>query len=80
MADEPDDATLDARLKAATAGGDALALAGLYRLAGDRGAARGETDAAAFFWTQAHVWALVAGDDAQAEALACRLRETGRLD
>ncbi len=80
MADEPDEATLDARLKAAAAEGDAATLTGLYRLAGDLGAARGATDAAAFFWTQAHVWALVAGDEAQAEDLAQRLRRGGRLD
>ncbi len=80
MRREPDDATLDARLKAAAAIGDAMVLAGLYRLAGDRALAHGEIDAAAFFWTQAHVWALVAGDAPLVEALARCLREAGRLD
>ncbi|MEZ5863029.1 MAG: hypothetical protein R3D25_02730 [Geminicoccaceae bacterium] len=76
MPGEPGDATL----KAATASGDAAGLATLHRMAGDRALARGEADAAAFFWTQAHVWALVAGDEPLAEVLARRLRKAGRLD
>lgn len=80
MAGEADDATLDAGLRAAAARDDAATLAGLYRTAGDRAAADSAPDAAAFFWTQAHVWALVAGDKPLAATLEGQLRVGGRLD
>ena len=77
-ADPNDDpATLDARLQEAGRAGDAGTLAQGYGLAAER--ARRPTEAA-FFLTQAYVWALVAGDGPAAARLAAALRRDGRLD
>jgi hypothetical protein len=68
---------LDAALLAAHAARDELALARLYACAADAAEARGETDAACFFLTQAYVFALCAGA-AEADALHARLLAHGR--
>jgi len=62
-------AALDARLITAHAGGDTDALVGLYAEAGHRAVRAGAPDAAAFYMTQAYVYALDRGD-----ARAARLR------
>ena len=63
--------SLDAALRAAHAAGDRAALIGLYEQA-----AEDAGPAAAFFLTQAWVFALEAGDG-RAEALETRLRGMG---
>ncbi|WP_371154260.1 hypothetical protein [Jannaschia sp. 2305UL9-9] len=65
--------TLDARLLAAHAAGDRGSLVSLYEMA-SKGA---EADAAAFFLTQAWVFALETGDP-RASALQAALAERGR--
>jgi len=67
-------ASLEARLLAAHAAGDAGGLVGLYAEAADGAAG---PDAAAFFLTHAYVHALEAGD-ARAAGLHARLRRAGR--
>lgn len=49
-------------LLSAHASGDALALIGLYAEAGALADAAGDVDAACFYWTHAHVYALETGD------------------
>jgi hypothetical protein len=71
---------LDARLQAAARADDAPALVEGYRLAADLAVRARHPDEAGFFLTHAYVWALVAGDDSSAEALASALRRAGRLD
>ena len=75
--DSPDHGELDAALISAHMAGDREALVGLYHRAGLGEQAAGEIDAAAFFFTQAYVFALEAGD-ARAASLRERLIELGR--
>ena len=65
---------LDARLLAAHAEGDADALVTLYAAAAE---AANDADAAAFYLTHAHVFALEAGHP-QTDALRARLIALGR--
>ncbi|MEO1703494.1 MAG: hypothetical protein AAFR71_15730 [Pseudomonadota bacterium] len=58
--------------------GDHKAIAAAYQKAADEMGAQNNMDAAYFFLTHAYVHALEAGLD-QAEALAQRLRDAGRL-
>lgn len=67
---------LNARLLAAHADGDKAALVGLYAEAADRANGR---DAAAFFLTQAYVFALDCGHP-DAAPLRARLVAMGRED
>jgi hypothetical protein len=55
------EADLEAALLAAHAADDRLALARLYRQAGDTRLAAGATDAGCFYLVQAYVWALDCG-------------------
>lgn len=71
---------LERALLAAAAAGDAQALARHYRAAAETAEVESSPDAAAFFRTQALVWALVAGDEVTAGSLARSLRRAGRLD
>lgn len=71
------DPALDADLLAAHAASDARALIGLYARAAKRAEAGGADDPAAFFRTQAWVFALEAGDP-RAAALHAALRAAGR--
>ena len=75
---QEDAGRLHERILAAHAAGDAATLAGLYRQAAARADRRGGDDAAAFFLTQAYVFALEAGTAAAAElraALVARGRD-----
>lgn len=72
-----DEADLDSGLMAAFDAGDGAALIALYGAAGDLHAARGDVDAACFFWTQAYVFALDLGD-ARARHLRTALIAQGR--
>lgn len=54
-------------------------LAALYEEAGERTVAAGRTDAACFFWTQAWIFALDAGDGAVADRVERRLTDHDRL-
>jgi hypothetical protein len=65
---------LDAALERAHAAGDAPSLAALYARAAEISPG---PDAAAFFLTQAYVWALDAGEPAAAD-LHARLKAAGR--
>jgi len=58
--------------------GDADALVALYRQAGHRAEGAGRTDEACFFFTQAYVYALEAGDAGRANALKATLISYGR--
>lgn len=69
-------ADLDAALLAAHARRDAGALIGLYTKAGE---AAQSADAACFYFTQAFIFALEAGD-ARALSLQARLHALGRED
>ena len=69
--------TLDRALLAAHAAGEAGLLPGLYARATELRAGEGDIDAAAFYLTQAYVYALEAGDDAARDHHA-RLRDWGR--
>lgn len=73
----PDTATLDQALLAAHAAGAAELLPGLYARAAGMKADTGDIDAAAFYLTQAYVYALEAGDDAATNHHE-RLRGWGR--
>ena len=73
-----DEATLEAAILAAHAAGDEAALARLYGKAGDIRLAAGHIDAACFFHTQAHVFALSCGNIASAEASRTILKRFGR--
>lgn len=66
-------ATFEARLLAAHAAGDLAALARLYEAAAEQATA----EAAAFYLTQAYIYALDAGDPA-ARRLHARLKLDGR--
>lgn len=66
----------DALLGAHTAG-DAPALIGLYAEAAALAEAAGALDAACFYWTHAHVYALETGDP-RAAALRAVLKRHGR--
>ena len=57
---------------------DHARLAALYRAAAEARLAQGAEGAAAFFFTQAYVLALDAGDEAAATALHARLVALGR--
>ena len=70
---------LDAALLEAHAAGDLARLAALYAQAGAREAAAEALDPACFFWTQAWIFALDAGEEALARELEERLRSAGRL-
>jgi len=70
------DLNLDILLSHAT--GDAKALVALYRQAGHRAEGAGRTDEACFFFTQAYVYALEAGDVGRANALKATLQSYGR--
>jgi len=72
-----DCADLDARLIAAHAARDWLALVGLYLQAADSSEAAGDTDAACFYLTHAYVFALQSGDGRAAD-LHARLKAGGR--
>ncbi|MCB1433638.1 MAG: hypothetical protein KDK75_14480 [Alphaproteobacteria bacterium] len=73
-----DEAGLEAAILAAHAAGDEAALARLYGAAGDLRLAAGDIDAACFFHTQAHVFALSAADLAAAAASHALLKRYGR--
>lgn len=75
--DTLDQSELDAALIRAHVVGDREALVDLYERAGLVEQAAGNVDAAAFFYTQAYVFALEAGD-ARAGELRNRLIELGR--
>jgi hypothetical protein len=70
---------LDAALLDAHARGDVTALIGLYARAADRAEQAGAAEPAAFFRTQAWVFALEAGD-ARAPCLHAALARAGRAD
>lgn len=70
-------AALDRDLLAAHATGEGARLVALYAEAGDGAEAGGDASAAAFFRTQAYVFALEAGDPA-AERLHGLLKAAGR--
>jgi len=70
-------AALDAALIAAHADGDGRALVDLYAAAAAGAEAEDRRDAAGFYLTQAHVFALEAGHPA-ADALHARLKAEGR--
>ena len=73
-----DDArNLDARLLAAHAAGERVALIALYTEAGEAAEADGRIDGACFYFTHAYIFALEAGDDAAAP-LHARLCAHGR--
>jgi len=69
---------LDARLFAAHAAGDGVALSALYEEAAEAAAARGDDERAGFFLTHAFIFALEDGLD-RAAVLEARLREMGRV-
>ena len=69
---------LDDRLLAAHRAGDGRALAALYAEAAEAAEAAADPDAAAFFLTQALVFALEAGGPLAAP-LRARLAEMGRI-
>lgn len=68
---------LDAALIAAHGSRDADQIASLFALAGERASAKGEMDAACFFWTQGYIWALEAGNPIAAQ-LHRALKDQGR--
>lgn len=70
--------SLNAELLAAHATCDGPRLAQLYGKAGQALEAQGRTDAACFFWTQAYIFALEAGEGS-AEHYAGLLRDRARL-
>ena len=70
-------AELDARLLAAHASRDQVALVGLYAQAADGCEAMGDIQAACFYLTHAYVFALDEGDG-RAAALHARLKAQGR--
>jgi len=70
------DLNLDILLSHAT--GAAKALVALYRQAGHRAEGAGRTDEACFFFTQAYIYALEAGDVGRANALKATLQSYGR--
>ena len=70
--------SLDAELLAAHAAHDGPRLSQLYGKAGEARDAEGLTDAACFFWTQAYIFALEAGESS-AERFAGLLRDRARL-
>ncbi|MGF1477059.1 MAG: hypothetical protein ACFB6S_16060 [Geminicoccaceae bacterium] len=54
-------------------------LAKIYLLAGESWSAKGDIDQACFFWTQAYVLALDAGNESVSIVAGTRLMERGRL-
>ena len=74
----PDSTDLHERILAGHAAGDGHLLAQLYAEAGQLAAANGEVDKACYFFTQAYVFALEAGENAVAEKLQAILRQHGR--
>jgi hypothetical protein len=73
-----DEADLEAAILAAHAAGDEAALARLYGEAGDIRLSAGDIDAACFFHTQAHIFALSSGNLAAAAASHALLKYHGR--
>lgn len=70
---------LAARLDAAHASGDDGEISAVYRDIAEHCREEGNTDGACFFWTQALVFALVAGDVAAESALRVLLAQHGRI-
>ncbi|MEZ5932245.1 MAG: hypothetical protein R3F54_09880 [Alphaproteobacteria bacterium] len=70
---------LNARIRAAHAAGHLQALAAGYAEGGALYDGQGETDAACFFWTQAYVFALDAGDEHLATTMHERLSIFDRM-
>ena len=75
MANQPD---LERRILKAHSGNDRAALAGLYREAGTHAEASGDLDRACYFYTQAYVFALDAGERREAADLHAILKRHGR--
>lgn len=67
------------RLAAAFEADDNGRIAGLYAEAAGAHEAEGDIDAACFFWTQALVHALAAGDRPLEQSLRLRLAQRNRL-
>jgi hypothetical protein len=76
--DQCRDHRLDGGILTAHRTGDLPRLTSLYGEAGDSAALGGDIDRACFFWTQAYVIALQAGDES-ASSLCRRLAEHGRI-
>ncbi|MEM9605481.1 MAG: hypothetical protein AAGA11_21665 [Pseudomonadota bacterium] len=75
----PDTGALASALSDALATGDDTAVSAAYAAIGAYHAARGEVDGACFFWTQALVFALCAGDPVAEATLRERLTQHGRV-
>lgn len=74
----PNSGALHDRIVRAHAGGDTGELARLYRLAAEEAEAQGHIDQACFFFTQAYVFALDAGEKEIAADTRTRLVRHGR--
>lgn len=70
---------LDARIRQAHSAGELQALATSYAKGGALYEGQQETQAACFYWTQAYVFALDAGDDGLALAMHEKLSAFGRM-
>jgi hypothetical protein len=70
---------LDALILKVHAADNRRRLAALYEEAGAREVARGQIDAACFFWTQAWIFALDAAEKGVVERVERRLAAHGRL-
>jgi hypothetical protein len=72
-------ATLDQQIRASHGRGDLAALARDYAAGGDLYARMGRIDAACFYWTQAWILALDAGDQRLEASTHAHLAHLGRI-